>query len=189
MDPVDTLTEVSCALLQGDSIGAAAQLEREYPFTAIPRVTRAYTALRSTQVFLRDGFVDRYSGQRLVFPGALRILSLLLPDAFPFHPNWKVGAVHRAYWELFATVDHIVPIARGGQDEASNWVTTSMLRNSAKAHWTLAELGWRLHPPGDRTVWNGLMSWFAIMSAKQPSLLADPYVRRWHRVAVTVGAG
>ncbi|MFF0818704.1 HNH endonuclease [Rhodococcus sp. NPDC003318] len=52
-----------------------------------------------------------------------------------------MSQTHFAYWELFPTIDHIVPVTRGGADDESNWVTTSMLRNSAKAHWTLDELG------------------------------------------------
>lgn len=44
---------------------------------------------------------------------------------------------HFAQWELFPTIDHLDLVARGGVDEASNWVTTSMLRNSAEAHWRL----------------------------------------------------
>ena len=95
-----------------------------------------------TRVFARDGFVDRYSGDKLVFPGTLlRLLSALMPDEFPAHPNWKMSASHVMYWELCPTIDHLVPVARGGADNESNYVTISMLRNSAKAHWTLEELG------------------------------------------------
>jgi HNH endonuclease len=54
-----------------------------------------------------------------------------------------------AFWEVGATIDHVVPVTRGGADDESNWVTTSMARNSAKMNWTLEELGWTLHPPGN----------------------------------------
>lgn len=102
---------------------------------------RRYTELQSLEVFARDGFVDRYSGQRLVFPGILRLLSRLLPQEFPFHPNWKMAQTHRAYWELFPTIDHVLPVARGAADSEANWVTTSMLRNAAKANGKLQEVG------------------------------------------------
>jgi hypothetical protein len=78
--------------------------------------------------------VDRYSGLPLVFPGVLRLLSRLLPQEFPFHPNWKMAETHPAYWELFPTIDHVLPVSRGGVDSDVNWVTTSMLRNAAKAN-------------------------------------------------------
>ena len=37
---------------------------------------------------------------------------------------------HSAYWELVPTIDHIIPIAIGGEDNLSNYATTSMLHNS-----------------------------------------------------------
>jgi hypothetical protein len=44
------------------------------------------------RVSCRGGFIDRYRGTRLVFPPVLRMLSLYLPDAFPYHPNGKLTA-------------------------------------------------------------------------------------------------
>ena len=52
------------------------------------------------------------------------------------------------YWALYPTLDHVLPIARGGTDTPDNWVLTSQQMNSAKAHWTLEELRWTLLPPG-----------------------------------------
>lgn len=88
-----------------------------------------------------------------------------------------------AYWELFPTIDHVVPIARGGADNDANWVSTSMLRNSAKANWTLEELGWQLRPPGDFSRWDGLMGWFLEFIGRNPAHMADNYIKRWHRAA------
>jgi hypothetical protein len=59
--------------------------------------------------------------------------------------NWKTDSCHFAFYELFPTIDHVVPISRGGEDEARNRVCTSMLRNAAKANFTIEELGWRMH--------------------------------------------
>jgi hypothetical protein len=58
---------------------------------------------------MRDGFCDRYSGDRLIFSGVLRVLSDLFPLEFQWHPNWKIGACHNFYWLLQPTIDHIVP--------------------------------------------------------------------------------
>jgi hypothetical protein len=41
------------------------------------------------------------------------------------------------YWELFPTLDHVVQVARGGQDEDKDWIKTSMVLNSAKSNWTI----------------------------------------------------
>lgn len=156
-----------------------------YPHAPAPRSSRKYSEAQMTQVFRGDGFVDRYSGKRLVYPPVLRVLSTMLPEAFPYHPGWKMTECHVAFWELFPTIDHVVPIARGGADDESNWVTTSMTRNSAKSSWLLADLGWELQPPGDLHEWDGLMAWFIDLEAAQPDVIAASlYTRRWHRAAV-----
>ena len=140
-------------------------------------------------VIMRDGFVDRYSGERLVFPPVLRVISLVLPVDFPFHPNWKTDVTHPAFWEVGATVDHLVPVTRGGADDEANWVTTSMARNSAKMNWTLDELGWRLHAPGNIRRWDGMLGWFVGYAQAHPLVLEVPNVRQWHRAAQQVLTG
>jgi hypothetical protein len=134
-------------------------------------------------VFIRDGFIDRFSGNRLIFPPVLRVISVMLPNEFPYHPNWKTELTHPAYWELGASVDHLVPVTRGGQDEESNWVTTSMARNFAKMNWTPGELGWSLHPPGDYREWDGLLGWFLKYAKERQNVLRNSNVRQWHRAA------
>ncbi len=188
MSKHQTLASV-CSFLEEDNLlGAADLLRREYPFTAAETVERKYGDHQALKVFLRDGFVDRYSGARLVFPGVLRVLALRLPGEFPYHPNWKMTETHLAFWELSPTVDHVVPIARGGRDEESNWVTTSMLRNSAKANWTLEELGWSLLPPGDPAVWDGLLTWFMRYVRIHPELLQNARIAAWRRAGVLVAS-
>lgn len=155
----------------------------EYPFTSTSNAGRKYTEYQMTVVFKRDGFVDRYSGTKLVFPGTLRLLSRLMLEEFPARPNWKMSESHIVYWELFPTVDHIVPISRGGTDDDTNWVTTSMLRNSAKSNWTLDELGWSLLSPGDYAKWDGLLGWFLAYLKREQTHLEDQYIRRWQRAA------
>ena len=176
-------------LCRGGRAAAGDLLRAEYPFIAVTAESRRYTEAQSLQVFMRDGFVDRYSGQRLVFPGVLRLLSRLLPQEFPFHPNWKMAETHPAYWELFPTIDHVLPVSRGGVDRAENWVTTSMVRNAAKANWTLQELGWCLCPVGSLVDWDGLMGSFLKFVDSDRSVLEDVYLRRWHSAAVRTGAG
>ena len=182
-DRARTLQRVCEALAQGDRRQASEVARREYPFA--PQTTRrsAITPAMATPVFLRDGFIDRYSGTRLVFPGALRLLSRLLPEEFPAHPNWKMAESHIAFWELFPTVDHLVPVARGGTHTADNWMTTSMVTNSAKANWTLEELGWKLMPPGDPSAWDGLVPWFLSFITCCPEHLQDGYIKTWHAAA------
>lgn len=88
-------------LASGDAADAATVARAQYPFVATAKQQRRYTERTMARIFLRDGFVDRYSGERLVFPGTLRLLSKLMPTEFPAHPNWKVSESHLVYWELF----------------------------------------------------------------------------------------
>lgn len=104
-------------------------------FGQCPVIARPCPCPQACSTSSGDGFLDRYSGTKLVHPGVLRILSVLLPEEFPFHRNWLMTQSHVAFWELFPTIDHRVPVAHGGEDTESNWVSTSMLRNSVKAHW------------------------------------------------------
>ncbi|MDP7724552.1 HNH endonuclease domain-containing protein [Mycobacterium sp. TY814] len=176
-----TILERVCAALEGDSLAAGREILRaEYPFVAVDKVNRRYSERQCLRIFFRDGFTDRYSGARLVHPGALRALSLALPDDFPAHPNWAMSQTHIAFWELFPSIDHVVPVSRRGDDNDTNWVTTSMLRNSAKAHWTLEELNWTLLTPcGDCTEWDGLTGWFVRYVDRNPEIGANEYIRRW----------
>lgn len=103
-------------------------------------------------------------------------------SAYPYHPAWKTDVTHPAYWELGATVDHVVPVTRGGADAVSNWITASMASNSAKMNWTLEELGWELHPPGEIAAWDGMARWFLQYSAAHPEILTGR-IRDWHRAA------
>lgn len=131
------------------------------------------------------GFIDRYTGTRLVNPGVLRLLHVVLGDDFPADPNWKVSRTHQAFWELFPTVDHVKPVSRGGPDDESNWVTSSMMRNQAKNQWTLDDLGWKLQPRGAVAEWDGRSRWLVNYLAANASVLAkaaEPhrgYIRRW----------
>lgn len=140
---------------------------------------------RALRIFLRDGFIDRYSGERLVFPGSLRLLSLLLPDEIPYQLNWN-SECDPLYWALYPTLDHVVAVARGGADCADNLVCTSMLLNAQKGQWTLEELGWNLLPPGDSAIWDGMLRWFLeyVQAHEQVQVLFDASLRRWHRAAL-----
>lgn len=134
---------------------------------------------------MRDHFIDRYTGSRLINPGVLRLLHVVLGDDFPAHPNWKISETHPAFWELFPTVDHLLPVSRGGRDDKSNWVTASMLSNQAKAQWSVDDLGWKLRSPAAVEQWDGLSGWLVDYLAANPTVLdaaAEPhrnYIGRW----------
>ncbi|WP_157561038.1 HNH endonuclease [Mycobacterium sp. E802] len=179
------LFEVCAALAAGDSRSAKATIRSRYPFKPVEKIARRYSERQSMKLFMRDGFIDRYTGNRLVNPGVLRLLHVVLGVDFPTHPNWKVSETHPAFWELFPTVDHFVPVSRGGSDDESNWVTASMLSNQAKDQWTVEHLGWELHPAGPVEEWDGLSRWLVDYLAANPTVLAEAaeshrrYIRTW----------
>ena len=140
-DKAMTIARVCKAIGERDFARAKRTISEEYPFEVRRKSGRKYSEFESVTTFLSDGFVDRYSGSRLVNPGVLRLIGAEVPDVFPFHKNWRMEETHIAFWELFPTVDHVVPIARGGADEPANWATTSMFRNSAKSNALLEEVG------------------------------------------------
>lgn len=189
MTKANVISRVCEALSQGSHDQAATIASAEYPFAPLAKAERRYIETEMMRVFVRDGFIDRYSGQRLVFPGTLRLLSQLMPNEFPAHKNWKMSDSHIVFYELFPTIDHVVPVARGGADEEANWVTTSMLRNSAKAQWTLDELGWELHEPGSLDEWDGLTGWFLDYTAAHPKVVSSGYLKRWRRAAGATRTG
>jgi hypothetical protein len=182
MDRSQIIAEV-CHTVEHDRGEARRFVREKYPWTTLLSSKRTYTEIECTRVFIRDGFIDRYLGERLIFPGTLRLLSVLLPEEFPFRSNWKMDSTHPAFWELFPTIDHVVPVARGGVDADENWVTTSQLRNSAKANWTLEELSWKLLPPGNIEEWDGLTRWFVNFVARHNDLVGNKYLRIWWRAA------
>ena len=101
---------------------------QDYPFKPLDNAGRNYTEVQKTKVFKKDGFIDRYSGEKLVFPPVLKILSNLMPIEFPYHKNWKMSDCHIAYWELVPTIDHREPVSRGGEDKEENWVCKNQTR-------------------------------------------------------------
>ena len=183
MDP-EAIARI-CRKISGSSLDDAAALARnELPFEPFEQTKRSRTEAEKVAVYLRDGFVDRYSGDRLVFPGTLLLLSHLLPEEIPYHSHWDTAKCHMVFWYLSPTVDHVEPVARGGRDTTDNLVCTSMLSNDAKRHWTLEELGWRCFPRGSLLQWDGLLSWFVEYTSDESSVLRElPKLEEWRRVA------
>ena len=178
------------ALDVGNSLEATNIAKRDYPWVPAKVPKRKMTRKRALSVFMKDGFIDRYSGNRLIFPGTLLLLGKVLPDAFPAHENWKVSETHDVYRELWPVVDHVDPVARGGNDDESNFVTTSELKNGAKSSWTLEQLGWELYPPGNIDEWDGLMTWFLTYARVNPEILENRTIDGWYRTAKsTAGNG
>jgi hypothetical protein len=90
MNKTAVIESVCDALQRGDKSTAAQILSDRYPNPTPPIRKGNVGAGKRLRVFLRDGFLDRYSGTPLVLPGALRAISMVIPEAFPYQRNWKV---------------------------------------------------------------------------------------------------
>ena len=173
---------IATQFLAGKNVECASDLiRREIPFAPVKNAGRHYSIAQKLAIFARDHFIDRYSGKMLLNPGALRSISRLCPREFLFQTNWRMDICHPAIWRLMPTIDHVVPVSRGGSDEPANWVTTNMLHNSAKANWTLEELGRKLYPLKDGRGWDGLSRQFLTIFDQYPLLHEDAYIRDWYR--------
>ena len=184
-DKSEIIQDVMNALLDCDKSGAKKIIRKKYPHETREIEKRTYTLNERMQQFLKDGFIDRYSGERLVNPGILKVISTYFPEDFPFQPHWKMTATHIAYWELTPTIDHVYPIAKGGHDNPDNWVTTSMKNNSIKSNYTVEEIGWSLYPKGNIKEWDGLTQAFIdLVEKNEKKLLEDRYIRSWYMVSI-----
>lgn len=182
LEKSELLMHIGEMLTNGKKTDAREIIVEKYPFTILPTAHRSYNERQKMEVFMRDGFIDRYTGERLINPGFLKVLSFYYPVEFPYQSHWKMTECHDAYWELCPTIDHLMPIARGGMDTMGNWVTTSMLNNSIKSNWTLDQLHWNLHEQGKTYNWDGLSSCFISLVAKHKELLNDGYINKWYKV-------
>lgn len=127
------IEDIARSLINNNKQEAIDWIEQEYPFKRIKKSRRTYSDEQMCEVFMRDGFIDRYSGDRLVNIGMLKTISVFFSEEFPYQSHWKMTETHPAFWELAPTLDHVDPIAMGGLDEPSNWVTTSMMHNMVKS--------------------------------------------------------
>lgn len=169
-------------LISGDLTKAAATAAEYFPFKPNARLKRTYTQREMLNIFLRDGFIDRYSGDRLYHPGFLRLLNILLPQQFPYDAHGHFERCHEIYWDLMPSLDHQTPLARGGADKKSNWITTSMRRNMAKGPWSLRELGWHLFPAGSLKDWDGASATFVFLVEKYIEMCKPHrYVMDWYK--------
>lgn len=186
MDKSRILENISNLLLENKIEEARATIQNEYPHKHIELEKRSYTLKEKMEQFLRDGFIDRYTGKRLVNPGLLKVITYYFPEEFPYDPHWKMTKTHMAYWDLIPTVDHIFPIAQGGVDNPSNWATTSMKNNSIKSNYSLDEINWKLHPSGSLNEWDGLTKLFIELVDQNIELLQDSYIKSWYKISKNV---
>ena len=180
----DVILDIANMLLKNDKASAKSIISQEYPHTYFEIEKRNYTIAQKMNQFMKDGFIDRYTGNKLLNPGILKVISHYFPTEFPYHPHWKMTETHVAYWELIPTIDHVYPIAKGGIDDEKNWVTTSMKNNSIKSNYTIDEIHWKLYPAGNISEWDGLTGLLLQLVHNDNELLKDSYIKSWYNISL-----
>ncbi len=115
----------------------------------------------------RDGFRCRYCGCRVVLLNVRKRLRAVMPEAIPIGKD----TYHAAFLTINATLDHVLPHARGGDNSPENLVTTCWPCNYGKEHYRLEELGLidpRLRPPVV-DAWDGLQRLLPTAPAPKPA--------------------
>lgn len=73
----------TCRLISKGKLDQAGDLiDKEYPFVPLIKGKRSYTPREMTKVFMRDGFIDRYRGTKLIYPPALRYFPFISRISF-----------------------------------------------------------------------------------------------------------
>ncbi|MFI2294949.1 HNH endonuclease [Isoptericola sp. NPDC019571] len=167
-DPYPEALETALRQLAGHNLEGARTALREIPFVPTPRRTERWPATSTiARIYARDRYQCRYCGEKTILTPVMRLLSRIFPDEFPMHPNWKSDQTHPAFVSRSATLDHIQPIAGGGDPVAEdNLVTACWGCNRRKGDLQLTELGWELRDPADPH-WRGLTelyepAWIAV---------------------------
>ena len=180
------ISDIATMLMKNNKTAAKSIICEEYPHEYYEIEKRTYNVTQKMNQFISDGFIDRYTGDKLVNPGMLKVISHYFPEEFPYQAHWRMVDTHNAYWDLIPTIDHVYPIAKGGEDNTDNWVTTSMKNNSIKSNYTLDEIHWKLYPKGNISDWDGLTKVFMELVDKDKELLNDSYIKNWYNVSKKV---
>jgi 5-methylcytosine-specific restriction endonuclease McrA len=184
----DALARIINARLSGDEAAALAEMIK-YRFVPLERRPERWPAMSAiARIYKRDCYHCRYCGERVVLTAVMRLVSRLYPEMFPYHPNWKADATHPAFISRSATLDHMKPIADGGDPlDPANLVTACWGCNRRKGDLRLDELDWPLIDPANPT-WQGLTEVFRPLwnAAGRPPLSEDEHA--WMRAVETASS-
>lgn len=179
---LDAVAALTRAEIAQERPARAAALELLAVAPVIPTARREPAVRTVARVYARDGYQCRYCGGKVVLTPVMRLLSRLHPEAFPYQVNWKAGLTHPAFAALSATLDHVVPVALGGDSLAEdNLVCACWSCNLRKSDLTMDAVGFMLTDRPADPAWDGLSASYRALwvAAGQPMLGANE--REWMR--------
>ncbi|MGN0350125.1 MAG: hypothetical protein ACI4ES_00610 [Roseburia sp.] len=82
-------------LLNGDAACAKSIIQEEYPHCPpAAKEKRHYTEKQKLEQFVKDGFIDRYSGKRLLNSGILKVIFIIFQKNFRISNTGRVPRQH-----------------------------------------------------------------------------------------------
>ena len=119
------------------------------------------------KVFCRDNWHCRYCSDSVFFSPILKVLGAISPGHGYYHPNGKSDEMIPLFANKFASVDHITPVTKGGENNLDNYVTSCWECNLKYGNKTTEE-GKPLPNPitSSDAKWDGLSSLYPKLSDK-----------------------
>ena len=111
-------------------------------------VMRMPSAEVEAAAYARDGYRCRFCGCRVVHRKARPAMAAMVPGTIRW--GTKSSELHGAFSALTATIDHLVPHAKGGDNAPDNLLTTCWPCNFGRGGWLIDEVGLidpRTRPP------------------------------------------
>lgn len=100
---------------------------------------RMPTGAAPAEIYARDGYRCRFCGCRVLAPTVQRAMETRLPGAIRWGQYNRDR--HAAFFALTATIDHLVPHAKGGGNDSANLLTTCQACNFGRGVWLIEEVG------------------------------------------------
>lgn len=117
---------------------------------------RMPTRAEKAQIHKRDGYNCRFCRMPVVRPETRSLMRAAYPDALSW--GGKEFEQHAAFQAMWAQYDHVLPHARGGNNDLNNLVLTCAPCNFGRGGYTLQEIG-VIDPrelPIAESAWDGL---------------------------------
>ncbi|MEM0448875.1 MAG: hypothetical protein QW520_03520 [Methanomassiliicoccales archaeon] len=197
----DAIMDICLTLSEDGEEEARKVLKRECPFNrrAVIKIPKCHCSPQDRKavamniwrgdltlkmkVFSRDGFINRFTGEPVIFPAVLRLLSEKFSMDFPFHEFWAEGEMHQAYYLTGACTALIIPQSRGGESNESNMLTTTFPFVLARSDLTPDEAGWRMTREGFVDEWDGMSSWYVDYVKENPDWRKINFFNLWYNAA------
>lgn len=75
------------------------------------------------EVWSRDNWHCRYCHEPIIYGPALKLFDKINPDHKYFHPNGKIGEMLPLFMWSWASVDHVKPFSKQGENNIENYVS------------------------------------------------------------------